>query len=110
MSEGFHVPESAALLVVLGTLLAFFSIKSPCSWTQDNLINVLIAVATIGILACPATMLLVAGQFDLSVGSGIALTSTSFAYLITHGWATGVAVVAPRSAWACSEGCSTASS
>jgi len=54
----------------------------------------LIAVATIGILACPATMLLVAGQFDLSVGSGIALTSCSFAYLVTHGHATWVAVLA----------------
>jgi ribose transport system permease protein len=90
---GLHIPESAALLVVLGALLAFFSIKSPVFLTQDNLINVLIAVATIGILACPATMLLVAGQFDLSVGSGIALTSSAFAYLITHNWATGLAVL-----------------
>jgi ribose transport system permease protein len=88
-----QVPETAALLVVLGVLLAFFSIKSNVFMTQDNLINVLIASATIGILACPATMLLVAGQFDLSVGSGIALTSTSFAYLITNGWSTGVAVL-----------------
>ena len=88
-----HVPESAALIVVLAALLIFFSIKSPVFLTQDNLINVLIAVATIGVLACPATMLLIAGQFDLSVGSGIALTSCSFAYLITHGWSTGVAVV-----------------
>ena len=91
---GIHIPESAALLVVLGALLAFFAVKSPVFLTQDNLINVLIAVATIGILACPATMLLVAGQFDLSVGSGIALTSSTFAYLITHNWATGLAVLA----------------
>jgi ribose transport system permease protein len=89
-----HVPESAALLVVFAALMVFFSIKSPVFFTQDNLINVLIAVATIGILACPGTMLLVAGQFDLSVGAGIALTSCTFAYLITHGWATGLALVA----------------
>src|SRR5581483_4081107 len=94
LTRGFQVPEGAALLVVLGALLAFFAVKSNVFLTQDNLINVLIAVATIGILACPATMLLVAGQFDLSVGSGIALTSCSFAYLITHHYAQWVAVLA----------------
>jgi ribose transport system permease protein len=90
----FRVPESAALLIVLAALLLFFSLKSDVFLTQDNLINVLIAVATVGILVCPATMLLIAGQFDLSVGSGIALTSTAFAYLVTHGWSTGSAVLA----------------
>jgi ribose transport system permease protein len=89
-----RVPETAALLVVFGALMLFFSIKSDVFLTQDNLINVLISVATVGILACPATMLLVAGQFDLSVGSGIALTSSLFAYLLTHGWGTGPAVLA----------------
>ncbi len=89
-----HVPETAALLVVLAALLVFFSIKSPVFLTQDNLINVLVEVATVGILACPATMLIVAAQFDLSVGAGIALTSTTFAYLITHNWSTSAAVLA----------------
>lgn len=88
-----RVPESAALVVVLGALMIFFTAKSHVFLTQANLINVLIEVATVGILACPATMLLVAGQFDLSVGSGIALVSCVFAYLITHGWATGLAVI-----------------
>jgi len=93
LPKKLKVPESAALLVVLAALVVFFSVKSPVFLTQANLINVLIEVATIGILACPATMLLVAGQFDLSVGSGIALVSCVFAYLITHGWATGLALV-----------------
>lgn len=91
--RAFQVPESAALLVVLAALMIFFSVKSNVFLTQANLINILIEVATIGILACPATMLLVAGQFDLSVGSGIALISSVFAYLITHGWSTGVALL-----------------
>ena len=94
LRRSLRVPESAALLVALAALLVFFSVKSSVFLTQDNLINVLIAAATIGILACPATMLLVAGQFDLSVGSGIALTSCSFAYLVTHGHSTLLAVPA----------------
>jgi ribose transport system permease protein len=93
-SGGLRVPDTAALVVVFAALMVFFSITSPVFLQQDNLINVLIAVATIGILACPATMLLVAGQFDLSVGSGIALTSSVFADLLSHGSGTGVAVLA----------------
>lgn len=92
--RGLRLPDTAALIVVFAALFVFFAIKSPVFATQDNLINILIAVAEIGILACPATMLLVAGQFDLSVGSGVALTSTVFAYLLTHGWAQPVAVLA----------------
>lgn len=90
----FRMPDSAALIVVFVALIAFFSIESPVFLQEDNLINVLIAVATIGILACPSTMLLVAGQFDLSVGSGVALTGCVFAELLTHGAGTGVAVLA----------------
>jgi ribose transport system permease protein len=90
----FRLPDTAALVVVFAALMVFFSIKSDVFLTQDNLINVLISVATVGILACPATMLLIAGQFDLSVGSGIALVSTSFAYLATHGWSTPAAMFA----------------
>src|SRR4051812_23624545 len=87
------VPESAALLVVLGLLVLFFSIKSPVFFTWDNFINVLISIAGIGILACPATMLLIAGQFDLSVGSGCALVGCVFAYVYSHGWGTTSSVV-----------------
>jgi ribose transport system permease protein len=88
-----RVPDSAALIVVFAALFIFFTAKSPVFLAQDNLVNILIAVAPIGILACPATMLLVAGQFDLSVGSGVALTSASFAWLIVHGWGTTTTVL-----------------
>jgi ribose transport system permease protein len=93
-SRRLRVPDTAALIVVFAALFIFFAIKSPVFLTKDNLINVLIAVATVGILACPGTMLLVAGQFDLSVGSGVALTSTLFAYLVAHHSGTGTAVLA----------------
>lgn len=63
------VPETAALFVVLVVLFVFFSITSPFFLNADNLINILQNVARIGIVACPATILLISGQFDLSVGS-----------------------------------------
>ena len=63
------VPETAALFGVLVVLFVFFSITSPFFLNADNLINILQNVARIGIVACPATILLISGQFDLSVGS-----------------------------------------
>jgi ribose transport system permease protein len=74
-----RVPESAALLVVLAVLILFFSLKSPYFFNTDNFINILIASSVVGIIACPATMLLIAGQFDLSVGGATALVTAMFA-------------------------------
>ncbi len=70
--RGRSVPELAALVVVLVVLFIFFAIKSPFFLGADNLLNILTAIAVTGIIAVPATMLLVAGQVDLSVGSGAA--------------------------------------
>lgn len=64
-----QVPEVAALVLVLIALGVFFAIRSQYFWTANNLVNVATNVAVLGIIAAPATMLLIAGQFDLSVGS-----------------------------------------
>lgn len=73
------VPELAALLGVLGALFVFFAIKSPFFLTHDNIVNVLTAIAVTGIIAVPGTMLLIAGQVDLSVGSGAAFCGVMMA-------------------------------
>jgi ribose transport system permease protein len=69
--RGLSVPETGALLVVLAVLFVFFSITSQFFLNSENLINILQNVAVVGIIACPATLLLISGQFDLSVGSGV---------------------------------------
>ena len=74
------VPETAALAAVLLLLMAFFTTRSEFFLTGNNLINVLFSAAVIGIVAAPATLLLVAGQFDLSVGSGAALVGVVMAW------------------------------
>jgi ribose transport system permease protein len=80
-----RIPESGALLVVLVGLIVFFTIESPYFFNTDNFINILIASAVVGVVACPATMLLIAGQFDLSVGGATALVSCVFAQSFVHG-------------------------
>jgi ribose transport system permease protein len=67
-----QIPELGALFVLLIALSAFFAIKSPVFLNWDNWLNILTAVAVTGIIAAPATLLLISGQFDLSVGSGAA--------------------------------------
>jgi ribose transport system permease protein len=88
-----RIPESAALIVVLAALVIFFSIKTPYFFNTDNFINILIASSVVGIIACPATMLLIAGQFDLSVGGATALVGAMFAHSLVSGQSTFVAIV-----------------
>lgn len=67
------VPELAALVVVLGALIIFFSLASEHFLSANNLLNILTAIAVTGILAAPGTILLIGGQVDLSVGAAAAL-------------------------------------
>src|SRR5205085_12226909 len=76
-----RLPDSAALIVFLIGEGIFFSVKSQFFLTWDNWINILTAVAVIGIVAAPGTMLMTAGQFDLSVGSVTAFTTVIVANL-----------------------------
>ena len=98
--KGRSIPELAALVTFFVVEVVFFSLKSPYFWHPlsangwDNWLNILTAVAVAGIIAAPATLLLVAGQFDLSVGSGTAFTGVMMAYMVAgHGFSTGLGVV-----------------
>lgn len=73
MRRGRSLPEVAGLLVVLAGLVIFFSVSSPVFFTTINLLNMLTNLAVIGIMAVPGTILLIAGQVDLSVGSVAAM-------------------------------------
>lgn len=76
-----RVPDTAPLAVLLVALLVFFSIRSEFFLNYDNFLNILTAMAITGIIAAPATLLLVAGQFDLSVGSALTFSGVTMAYM-----------------------------
>jgi ribose transport system permease protein len=79
-------PEIGALFTVLVGLCVYFSLSSPYFLSRGNFVSILEASAITGIIAIPGTMLLVAGQFDLSVGSGTAFCGVVMASLISdHG-------------------------
>ncbi len=73
------VPETAALFGVLVVLFVFFALTAEFFFNSNNIVNILQNVARAGIIACPATILLIAGQFDLSVGSTAAFVGMAMA-------------------------------
>ena len=75
----FKAPESAALIVFLLLEVVFFTVSSPYFLTWANWVNILTALSITGILAAGGTILLIGGQFDLSVGSGMAFVALMFA-------------------------------
>ncbi len=75
-----RLPDTAVLAAVLIALAIFFSTQSQFYLTPNNLLNILVNAAVIGIIAAPGTLLLVAGQFDLSVGSGAAFIGVIMAW------------------------------
>ena len=76
---------------VLVLLCVFFTIRSPFFFTSTNLVNVLVNGAVIGIIGSAMTLLLVARQVDVSVGSAIGFAGAVFAvFARDHGMAWGV--------------------
>lgn len=64
-----NLPETAALLFVLVALIIYFSAASEFFFDFNNFVNIGQNSAVVGIIAMPATILLIGGQVDLSVGS-----------------------------------------
>lgn len=68
-----------AALVIIGIGLSFVS---PYFLTISNLMNVLLQAATVSIVAAGLTVVLIAGEIDLSIGSLIGMTGSVAAVLI----------------------------
>lgn len=79
----FAVRE-AGTLAALAVLCIALSFASPYFFTLRNIFNVLQGMSTIGIMAIGATMVLVAGGLDLSVGSVMAVGAVLTARLMTY--------------------------
>lgn len=94
--HSFFTPTIARLSALVG-LIVVFSILSPFFLTSGNLVNVMQNAVVVGMVAAPLTLLLVARQVDLSVGSAVAFAATSFALIANDVgliWAVPVAFLA----------------
>ncbi|MFE7392212.1 ABC transporter permease [Streptomyces sp. NPDC057582] len=75
------------LLVAAVVMFIFFSLTAPNFLEVSNLLNVLQQTAFFGIIAYAMTLVIVAGEIDISVGSQAALSSALLGVLVAHlGW------------------------
>jgi len=70
------------LYIALAAMILFFSLASPYFLTLPNLLNIGEAMAVTGIIAAGLTIVLIAGQLDLTVGAMIGFSSTIIAILL----------------------------
>jgi ribose/xylose/arabinose/galactoside ABC-type transport system permease subunit len=73
------VARVAALWVVTILVAILFQTQNSAFLTQGNLLDLLRATSTLGIVAMGVTLVVVAGELDLSVGSTYALAPTAVA-------------------------------
>jgi len=93
MLTNIRFTATQARVGVLAAMVIFFSIRSPVFFTSRNLTNVLINASVVGILAIGLTLLLVAQQVDVSVGSALAFSGAVFAVIATDGGSLFLAVL-----------------
>ena len=74
------VRELAPVLGLLGVVL-FFTLQTPNFWSPQTMTAITTVASTIGIVAIGVTMLMICGEFDLSVGQNFAFTPIIWAIL-----------------------------
>jgi ribose transport system permease protein len=72
------------IVVFAVALFVYFTVASPVFLTSQNLLNLVFQNATIGIAACAVTFTIIAGNFDLSLGSIFVLSEVLAAYVAVH--------------------------
>jgi simple sugar transport system permease protein len=77
-------PEAVVLISFL-LLFLFFSIFAPFFLTPVSLTNILSFSSILGIMVVGVAMLMICGEFDLSVGANFAVASYVFAYALNGG-------------------------
>lgn len=80
-------PELAATLLLVIMVIIFQARSGGVFLTYDNIRGVLGFLPEMALVAVGVTLLMIAGEFDLSVGSVFALSPMTMAVLMVNGWA-----------------------
>jgi ribose transport system permease protein len=91
-----HVRDYGIVVFAIA-LFIYFTVASPVFLTSQNLLNLVFQNATVGIAACAVTFTIIAGNFDLSIGSIFVLSEVLAAWVAVHWgvwWAFPVAILA----------------
>jgi ribose transport system permease protein len=78
-----HVRDYGIVVFAIA-LFIYFSVASSVFLTKNNLLNLVFQNATIGVAACAVTLTIIAGNFDLSLGSIFVLSEVLAAWAAVH--------------------------
>ncbi|MBP0616068.1 ABC transporter permease [Jiella mangrovi] len=88
-------PELGAVAGAIAVTIFFLFTASPTMFTLSGVMNFMTPAAQLGILAIGAAMLMIAGEFDLSIGSMVAFSGLIFgAFVVTFGMPLVIAIPA----------------
>src|ERR1700756_5938462 len=73
------------LLIVVAILSIVAGTINPRYWWLGNITNLLGQISVLSLAACGATILIISGNFDISVGANIGLSSVVMAMLMRTG-------------------------
>ena len=97
MSRGVVHVKDLALELILLAIVAFLVVWAPGFATWDNFMNILRSASMTGIIAFGMTFVIICGEIDISVGSGVAFFGCLCAVItetLTHaGWSAEAAIV-----------------
>lgn len=71
----FNFIKKQGLVLALVILIAIIALISPRFFSANNFLLILSQVSIMGIIACAMTFVLIAGNFDLSVGSLVSMSA-----------------------------------
>lgn len=91
-ARGRIAAEQLGLVVALLAMVVVFAITAPNFLTFGNLTNILQQSSYLGIIAWGMTLVILAGEIDVSVGSAAAFDGVLVAVFLTHGMAWPLAV------------------
>src|SRR5258706_8539969 len=87
--------RNLAMPIALAAICGFFALKEPAFLGARNLTQLFVEFSIIGTLALGMFLILLTGQIDLSVGSGVGLIGGIAAVLVfQHGWPAPLAMLA----------------
>ncbi len=87
LAGGLMRRPEAGVLVALAAVVAAFTLLEPRFFSAATLGDILTVAAEVGVVATGVTFLMIAGEFDLSVGSNFAFSAMMLALLVTrHAW------------------------
>ena len=75
--------RTIGVLLALVVMCIYFSFSSPYFFTRANIYNILLQAANVGIIAAGLTVVMIAGEIDLSIGSLEALSGAVAAVAIS---------------------------